>query len=124
MQTMTTQTESTTTAATTQTSSSEPQTTTTSTQTPEEPKGIVSDIYVSRVNPKVCVQEMLAPNIEPPTMGHTLEASHEMISAGLVAAVDKTINTVESEEDTPLLRQKLQRVLGVRFIAAATKKKD
>ena len=55
-------------------------------------------------------------------MGHTLEASHEMISAGLVATVDKTTNTVEAEQDTPLFRQKLQLVLGVRFIAAATKK--
>ena len=45
------------------------------------------------------------------TMGHTLEASHEMISAGMVATVEKTINTVESEEDTPLFKQKLQRVL-------------
>ena len=63
---MTTQTQSTTTAATTQTSSSEPQTTITSIQTPEEPKGIVSDIYVSRVNPEICVQEVLAHNIEPP----------------------------------------------------------
>ena len=123
MQTMTTQTQSTTTTATTQTTPSEPHTTTASTQTPEGPKDLVSDIYVSRVNPEICVQEILAPKIESPTMGHTLEASHEMIPAGLVATVEKTTNTVESEEDTPLLRQKLQRVLGVRFIAAATKKK-
>ena len=122
MQTMTTQTQSTTTTATTQTTPSEPHTTTASTQIPEGPKDLVSDIYVSRVNPEICVQEILAPNIEPPTMGHTLEASHEMIPAGIVATVEKTTNTVESEEDTPLLRQKLQRVLGVRFIAAATKK--
>ena len=55
-------------------------------------------------------------------MGPPLEASHEMIIDELVATVEKTTNTVESEEDTPLFRQKLQRVLGVRFITAATKK--
>ena len=80
------------------------------------------DIYVSRVDPKICVQEVLAHNIEPPTIGHTLEASHEMITEEPVATVEKTTNTVQSEEDTPLFRQKLQRFLGVRFIAAATKK--
>ena len=52
----------------------------------------------------------------------TLEASHEMITEELVATVEKATNTVESEEDTPLFRQRLQRVLGVRFIAAAIKK--
>ena len=45
MQKMTTQT----TTTTTQTTPSKPHTTTASTQTPEEPKDIVSDIYVSRV---------------------------------------------------------------------------
>ena len=52
----------------------------------------------------------------------TLEATHEMITEELVATVEKTTNTVEPEEDTPLFRQKIQRVLGVRFIAAATRK--
>ena len=51
-----------------------------------------------------------------------LEASHEMITDELVATVEKATNTVESEEDTPLLRQRLQRVLGIRFMAAAIKK--
>ena len=122
MKTTTTQTQSTTTAATTQTVTSGPRTTTTSTQTIEETKNIVTDIYVSRVDPKICVQEVLAHNIEPPTMGNTLEASHEVITEELVATMGKTTNTVETEEDTPLFRQKLQRFLGVRFIAAATKK--
>ena len=45
-----------------------------------------------------------------------------MIKEGLVATMEKATNTVESEEDTPLFRQRLERVLGVRFIAAATKK--
>ena len=49
------------------------------------------------------------------------EASHEMITERLVATLEKTTNTVESEEDTPLFRQRLQWVLGARFIAAATK---
>ena len=52
----------------------------------------------------------------------TLEASHEMKTEELVGTVEKATNTVESEEDTPLFRQRLQRVLGNRFIAAATKK--
>ena len=52
----------------------------------------------------------------------TMETSHEMITEELFATVKKATNTVESDEDTPLFRQRLQRVLGVRFIAAATKK--
>ena len=51
-----------------------------------------------------------------------LEASHEMITEELVETVEKATNTVETEDDTPLFRQRLQRVLGIRFIAAATKK--
>ena len=118
MKTIPTQTQSTTKAATIQTLISEPRNTTTSTQTPG--KGTVTDIFVSRVDPNICVQELETHNFEPPTMGPTtLEASHEMITEELVA---KAKNTVESEEDTLLFRQRLQRVLGVRFIAAATKK--
>ena len=56
------------------------------------------------------------------TTNISLEASHEMITEGLTATIEKATNTSESEEDTPLFRRKLQRVLGVRFIAAATKK--
>ena len=76
------------------------------------------------MDPNVCIQEIQTPNVEPATMGKItqLEASHEIISQGLVATVEKATNTGEAEEDTPLFRQKLQRVLGVRFIAAATKK--
>ena len=55
-------------------------------------------------------------------MGTILETSHEKITEELVATVEKATNTTESEEDTPLFRQNLQRVLGVQFIAAATKK--
>ena len=53
-----------------------------------------------------------------------LEASHNSRPAmeRLVATIERGINTTESEEDTPKLRRKLQRVLGVRFIAADTKK--
>ena len=121
MKALPTQTQSTTTAATTQTFTSEPRNTTNSTQTPE--KSTVTDICVSRVDPNICVQEVQTHSIEPPTMGSaTLESSHKMITEELVATVEKATNTVESEEDTPLFRQRLQRVLGVRFIAAATKK--
>ena len=45
-----------------------------------------------------------------------------MITEGLAATLEMATSIVESEEDTPLFRQRLQRVLGVRFIAAATKK--
>ena len=48
-----------------------------------------------------------------------LEASHNEIMDTLVATVEKATKT---EEDTPLFRRKLQKVLGVPFIAAATKK--
>ena len=76
------------------------------------------------MDPNVCIQEIQTPNVEPPTMGTItqLEASHEIITQGLVATVEKATNTVEAEEDTPLFRQKLQWVLGVQFIAAVTKK--
>ena len=121
MRTIPTQTRSNTTTATTQRSTPEPRKTTTSTQTPG--KSTNTEICVSRVDPNIRVQEERTHNIEPPTMGSaTLEASHEMITEELVATVEKATNTVESEEDTPLFRQRLQRVLSVRFIAAATKK--
>ena len=76
------------------------------------------------MDPNICIQEEQTHDKEPPTMGPftQLEASHELISEGLVATVEKVTNTVESEEDTPLFRQRLQRVLGVGFIDAATKK--
>ena len=76
------------------------------------------------MDPNICIQEEQTHKVEPPTMGTStqLEASHEMITKGLVATLQKATNTVDSEENTPLFRQRLQRVLGVRFIAAATKK--
>ena len=82
------------------------------------------EIWVSRVNPTKTTQEESHHNEVPPTMtkNTSLEASHEMITEGLTATIEKATNTSESEEDTPLFRKKLQRVLGVRFIAAATKK--
>ena len=48
-----------------------------------------------------------------------LEASHNEIKDEVKATMEKA---PETEEDTPLFRRKLQRVLGVPFIAAATKK--
>ena len=105
--------------------------TTTATQTPDRSKD-TAEICVSRVDPNISVQDERTHNIEPPTMGSaTLEANHEMITEELVATMEKATNTVESKlfrqrlhhySDTPLFRQRLQRVLGVRFIAAATKK--
>ena len=109
MRTTPIQTQSNTTAATKQTPTSEPCNTTTSTQTPN--KSTVTNICVSRVDPTICVQEERTHNIEPPTMGSTtLEASYEMITEELVATVEEATKTVQSEEDTPLFRQRLQRV--------------
>ena len=48
-----------------------------------------------------------------------LEASQTEIMDIVVPTVEKT---TETEEDTPLFRRKQQRVLGILFIAAATKK--
>ena len=108
---------------TTTTKTLEPRNTTTATQTPDRSKD-TAEICVSRVDPNICVQEERTHNVEPPTMGSAtlLKASHEMITEELVATVEKATNKVESEEDTPLFRQRLRRVLGVRFIAAATEK--
>ena len=122
MKTTQTQTKTNTSTTTTQTSTPEARNTTTATQTPDKSND-TAEICVIRVDPNISVQEERTHTIEPPTMGSiTLEASHEMITEELVATVEKATNTVESEEDTPLFRQKLQQVLGVRFIAAATQK--
>ena len=76
------------------------------------------------MDPTKTVQEERRHNEEPPTMtaNTLLEASYELITEGLVATLENALSTTEAEEDTPLFRIKLQRVLGVRFIAAATKK--
>ena len=79
------------------------------------------EIWVSRVDPSVCLQEETTHNVEPPTMtiSSQLQASHNEMMDEIVATVDKA---TETEKDMPLFRRKLQRVLGVPFIAAATKK--
>ena len=56
------------------------------------------------------------------TKKKSIEASHELITEGVVATIERSTMTTETEEDTPLFRKKLLKVLGVRFIAAATKK--
>ena len=83
-----------------------------------------NEIWVSRVDPAKTIQEERRHNEAPPTMtkNTSLDACHELIIEGLVATLEKATNTTEAEEDTPLFRKKLQRVLGVRFIAAAPKK--
>ena len=53
------------------------------------------------------------------TISSQQEASHNETMDGVIATVEKA---TETEEDTPLFRRKLQRVLGVLFIAVATKK--
>ena len=47
------------------------------------------------------------------------EASHTEIMDTIVATVEKATKT---DEDMPLFRRKLQKLLGIPFIAAATKK--
>ena len=76
---------------------------------------------VSRVDPNASMQKDLLPNTALPTMTTTqLEASHNLIVNEVVATIDTETNT--EEEDTPLYRRKLQKILGVNFIAAATRK--
>ena len=107
-------------------------TTTTSAQTTTEPVNAIikKDLsietretyyYVSRVDPNITIQEETQPNFESPTMPTTqLEASHEIIVCEIVATIDRETNT--EEEDTPMYRKNLQKVLGMNFIAAATRK--
>ena len=84
----------------------------------------IGEIWVSRVDPNVCNQEEKAYNVEPPTRTTTtqLEASHCMITKGLIATVEKATNTTESEKNRLLFSRKLQRVLGVRIVAVPTRK--
>ena len=107
---------------TTQAAQTEMQTTTIATQNTSNRKEDTEENC--RVDPNICIQEEHTHNVEPPTMRTTsqLEASHYIITGGLFATLEKATNTAESEEDTPLFRQRLQRVLGVRFVAAGTKK--
>ena len=56
------------------------------------------------------------------TQSTLLEASHELVTEGQVTTLEKATNTTEAEKDTPLFGKKLQRLLGVSFNAAATKK--
>ena len=82
----------------------------------------MQDHYVSRINYNIASQEERAPNEEAPTMTKTqLEASHHMITEGIVAALNQA-TMAETEEDTPLFRKKIQKVLGTKLIAAATRK--
>ena len=86
-----------------------------------------NEVFVRRINFDIESQEECAPNEEPPSMSGTqseapqLEASHHEITEGIVATVNQTTMT-EAEEETQLFRQRLQKVLGGKFIAAATKK--
>ena len=94
----------------------------TSTQTSSntENQPMEQEIYVSRVDPNVCLQEETSPNVESPTMTTSLqlEASHTEVMDTVVATVEKA---TETEEDTPLVRR-VQKVLRIPLIAAATKK--
>ena len=77
----------------------------------------MQDQFVSRINYNIPSQQERAPNEEPPTMTRTqpeatqLEASHHEITEGIAATVNQT-TIAETEEDTPLFRKRLQRILG------------
>ena len=91
---------------------------------PDNPQPETNEHCVSRVNPNLVSQEEYveyASHEETPTMTNTqLEAGHRMITEGIVTINEATMT--ESEEDTQLFRQNLQKVLGVKFITAATRK--
>ena len=110
----------------TRSSQTEIATTSTATQTksPWIKQKSEDEIWVSRVGSTKTVREERRHNEEHPTMtaNTLLEAIHKIITEGLVATLEKATGTTEAEEDTPLFWKKLQRVLGVRFITAATKK--
>ena len=77
---------------------------------------------MSRTNYNIARQRERVPNEKTTTMTNTkLEISHQEITEGIVARVNQT-TTTETEEDTPLFRRRLQKVLEIKFIAAATKK--
>ena len=75
------------------------------------------EMFVSRINFDIASQEECTSNEEPPTMTGTrssppqLEASQHEIADNIVATVNPTTMT-EAEEDTPLFRQRLRKVLG------------
>ena len=85
---------------------------------------------VIRVDPAYHHEENMTPVKIGPTMtaiygvnnlGQKLEASHELLLANVMVTVDR-VNYTEAEEDTTLCRENLQKVMGVSFIAAATRK--
>ena len=82
------------------------------------------EVWLSRKDPIVCLQEQRMHNAEPPIKTATtqLEAGHHMITEGLLTTLERATATTEEEKDMPLFRRRLQRALGVRFIAAAPRK--
>ena len=77
----------------------------------------MQDQFVSRINYNIPSQEERARNEEPPTTTRTQpeatlpEASHHETTEGKAATVNQT-TIAETEEDAPLFRKRLQRVLG------------
>ena len=75
-------------------------------------------MFVNILNFNITFQEERTPNEEPPTMTGTqsnapqLDASHQEIAEELMATVNQTTMT-EAVEDTPVFRQRLQKMLGV-----------
>ena len=79
------------------------------------------DYCVSRLIPQQVVTEVTCSSGAPPTMStNQLEISHELIMASVVESTDKAATT-EIGEDTTLYRKKVQQVMGVKIITAATR---
>ena len=70
----------------------------------DNPQAETNEHCVSRVNPKIVIEEECAPSEEPPLMTITqLEASYHMITDRIRVTIKQATMT-ESEEDTPLFR--------------------
>ena len=54
----------------------------------------------------------------------SLEASHELITEGVVATIESSTMTTETEEDTPLFRKNFKRCWEYNSLPRQPKKKD
>ena len=73
-----------------------------------------NEVRVSRMDPTKTIQKETSHNEAPPTMtkNKSLEASHELITEGVVATIERSTMTTETEEDTPLFRKKTAKGAG------------
>ena len=77
---------------------------------------------VSRVDPQQVETEKTSPNEAPPTTSISqFELCNELIMSAITESTDKA-TTMATEKDTPLHRWKLEELVGVNFLATATRK--